>query len=233
MRMSWQVFHDWSLFWDLFGGLSWRSWSIVQQFGPRLPIHILNKLLNRVFRGAGFLAGCDLECYLAHRRSVAVLGMRFKIKSNPMNPVSCALPLPYVPACVARGALVAHRHSFAPRCCRTTQYRRTFVEYCFVEYTNDLVTLYLRDWRFLRAEPMFSCWPNLLFIYVKYCGVFFFLSWVDCVGFGVFGLIECSHYLPTMHCWLYFNNNNNNNNNNCTQNWIQCRNITLLFFTMW
>ena len=49
------------------------------------------------------------------------------IKSNPMHPVSGALPLPYVPATVTRGALVAHRHSFAPPRCRTSQYRRTFV----------------------------------------------------------------------------------------------------------
>ena len=44
-----------------------------------------------------------------------------------MHPVSGTLPLPYVPARVARGALVAHRHSFAPPRCRTSQYRRTFV----------------------------------------------------------------------------------------------------------
>ena len=36
--------------------------------------------------------------------------MLFKIKSNPMHPLSCTLPLPYVPARVTRGALVAHRH---------------------------------------------------------------------------------------------------------------------------
>ena len=40
--------------------------------------------------------------------------MLFKIKSNPMHPLSGALPLPVVPARVTSGALVAHRHSFAP-----------------------------------------------------------------------------------------------------------------------
>ena len=78
-------------------------------------------------RSAGFLAGGDLDCNLAHRRSVAELCMLFKITSNPMHPLSGALPLPYVPARVTRGALVAHRHSFAPPRCRTSQYRRTFV----------------------------------------------------------------------------------------------------------
>ena len=47
------------------------------------------------------------------------------------------LPLPYVPASVTRGALVAHRHSFAPPRCRTSQYRRTFV-FLSVSLWNDL-----------------------------------------------------------------------------------------------
>ena len=53
--------------------------------------------------------------------------MLFKIESTPMHPVSGALPLPYVPARVTRGALVTHRHSFAPPRCKTSQYRRSFV----------------------------------------------------------------------------------------------------------
>ena len=59
---------------------------------------------DRVFRSAGFLAGGVLECNLAHRRSVAELCMLFKIRSNPMHPLSGALPLPYVSASVTRGA---------------------------------------------------------------------------------------------------------------------------------
>ena len=58
----------------------------------------LFKLLDRVVRRAGFLAGDVLDCNLAHRRSVAELCMLFKIKSNPMHPLSGSLPLPYVPA---------------------------------------------------------------------------------------------------------------------------------------
>ena len=67
--------------------------------------------------------------------------MLFKIKSNPMHPLSGALPLPYVPARVTRGALVAHSHSFAPPRCRTSQYRRTLVPLyrrTFVSLWNDL-----------------------------------------------------------------------------------------------
>ena len=53
--------------------------------------------------------------------------MLFKIKSNPMHPLSCALPLQYVPALVTRGDLVAHRHSFTPPSCTTSQCHRSLV----------------------------------------------------------------------------------------------------------
>ena len=38
---------------------------------------------------------------------------------------------------MTRGALVAHRHSFAPPRCRTSQYRRTFVPLS-VSLWNDI-----------------------------------------------------------------------------------------------
>ena len=63
--------------------------------------------------------------------------MLFKIKSNPVRPLSGALPLPYVQARVTRGALVANKHSFAPPRCITSQYRRTFVPLS-VSLWNDL-----------------------------------------------------------------------------------------------
>ena len=63
--------------------------------------------------------------------------MLFKIESNPMHPLSGALPLPYMPAHFTHGALVAHRQSFAPPHCRTSQYRRTFVPLS-VSLWNDL-----------------------------------------------------------------------------------------------
>ena len=51
-----------------------------------------------------------------------------------MHPLSGALP---VPGRVTRGALVAHRHSFAVPSCRTSQYRRTFVPHSVSQW-NDL-----------------------------------------------------------------------------------------------
>ena len=95
------------------------------------------KLLDRVVRSAGFLAGGVLECNLAHRRPVAELCMLFKIKSKTMHPLSGALLLPYVTARVTRGALVANRHSFVPPRCRASQYRRSFLPLS-VPLSNDL-----------------------------------------------------------------------------------------------
>ena len=135
------------------------------------------KLLDRVDRSAGFLAGGILESNLAHRRSVAELCMLFKIKSNPMHPLRDALPLPYVPARVTRGAKFGcsyNRHSFAPPRCRTSQYRRTFVLPSRCLFGTILVTLCLMvwDWRISRAEPMLSCWHDLLFLL---CSLLFYL----------------------------------------------------------
>ena len=76
---------------------------------------------SAVVRGAVFLAGIFLQYNLAHRQSVVVLCMLFKIKSNPMHPLNGVLPLPYVPACVTRGDVVANKHSFASLRCITSQ----------------------------------------------------------------------------------------------------------------
>ena len=109
MRKSWQVFHDRSLL-----VRSFRSFLLpVLEYCSAVwcsaaKSHL--KLLDRVVRSAGFLAGCVLECNLAHRRSVAEFFMLFKIKIK-----------------ITRGALVAHRHSFATPHCRTSQYRRSVV----------------------------------------------------------------------------------------------------------
>ena len=99
-------------------------------------IHL--KLLDRVVSGACFLAGGVLNCNLSHRRSVTVLCMLYKSRCNPMHPLCGALPVPYVPVRVTRGALIAHRYTYAPPRCRTSQYRRTFI-LLSVSHWNDLV----------------------------------------------------------------------------------------------
>ena len=111
---------------DAFGVLSCQFWYTVLQCGVRLPIHTL-KILDRVVSGACFLAFGVLNCDLSHRRSVAVLCMLYKIRCNPKHPLCGALPVPYVPVRVTRGALISHRYTFAPHRCRTSQYRMTFI----------------------------------------------------------------------------------------------------------
>ena len=87
------------------------------------------KLLGRAVSCARFLTGGVFECVISHHRSVAVLCILYKIRCNLMHPlINDALPEPYVPVWVTRGALVAHRYTYAPTRCRTSQYHRTFVQ---------------------------------------------------------------------------------------------------------
>ena len=141
------------------------------------------KLLYRVVRSAGFLAGGVLDCNLAHRRSVAELCMLFKIKSNPLDPLSGALPLPYVPARVTRGPFVAHRHSFALPRCRTSQYRRTFVPLS-VSLWNDLSDPVIDGVGLQEQSQCFIFGMICSFFFDSYYFIFFFLPWVCWVGLG-------------------------------------------------
>ena len=54
-----------------------------------------------------------------------------------MHPLYGALPVPYVPVRVTRGALITHRYTYAPPRCRTSQYRRTLI-HLSVSLWNDL-----------------------------------------------------------------------------------------------
>ena len=95
------------------------------------------KLLDRAVSGARFLTVAMFEGDIAHRQSVAVLCILYRIRCNPMHSLFDVLPGPYVPVRGTRGALVAHRHTYAPPRCRTSQYRRTFVALS-VSLWNDL-----------------------------------------------------------------------------------------------
>ena len=95
------------------------------------------KLLDRAVSGARFLTGGVFECNISHRRSVAVLCMLYKIRCNPVQILNGALPGPCMPARVTRGALVAHRYTYAPPRCRTLQCSRTFIPFS-VSLWNDL-----------------------------------------------------------------------------------------------
>ena len=80
---------------------------------------------------------------------------------------------------VTRGYLVARRYTYAPPCCRTSQYRSTkvplFPSQCSCGMM--LLTLYsmVWDWRVSRVGPMLLYWPKLLYPYYIYI-VFYYFS---------------------------------------------------------
>ena len=100
---------------------------------PAADIH-----LDRVVSGASFLTGGVFECDLAHRRSIAVLCMLFKIRCNPLHALYGALPVPYVSVRVKCGAVVTHWYTSALPLCRTSQYSRAFIPFS-VSLRNDLM----------------------------------------------------------------------------------------------
>ena len=53
--------------------------------------------------------------------------MLCKIRCNQIHRLNDALPGPYVAMRVTRGALIAHRYTYWPPLCRTSQYRSIFV----------------------------------------------------------------------------------------------------------
>ena len=63
--------------------------------------------------------------------------MLYKIGCNSMHPFYGALPVPYMPVQVTLGAVIAHRYTYAPPRCRTSQYRRIFFPWS-VSLWNDL-----------------------------------------------------------------------------------------------
>ena len=126
LRKSWRVSHDKLLIGRCFWGFVLPVLEYCSAvWCSAADTHLI--LLDRVASGACFTAGGVLNCDLFHRRSVAVLCMLYKIRCNPKHPLCGALPVPYVPVRVTRGALIAHRFTFAPPRCRTSQYHRTFI----------------------------------------------------------------------------------------------------------
>ena len=132
LRKSWRVFPGECFMierflGDAFGVLSCQFWSIVLQ--PAWCSAADTHLLDRAVSGARFLTGGVFECNIFHRRSVAVLGMLYKIRCNLVHPLNGALPGPHLPTRVTLGALVAHRYTYAPPRCRTLRYSKTFIPF--------------------------------------------------------------------------------------------------------
>ena len=152
---------------------------------PAADTHL--KLLDSVVSGARFLTGGVFECDISHRRSVAILHMLYKIRCNQIHRLNDALLGPYVPVRVTRGALVAHRYTYAPPRCIASQYHRTFVPSQCPSGTISLTpNLMVWDWRVSRARPMFLYWPKLLYSYHSL--LLFFPFSCFCLLVGIVGL---------------------------------------------
>ena len=97
--------------------------------------------------------------------------MLYKIRCKSMYLLKSALPEPYVPLRVTRGALVPNRYTCAPPRCKTSQDRRLlFPSLCpsgtILLTPNSMVW----DWRVSRAGPKLfiglSCSiPTIVFYY--------------------------------------------------------------------
>ena len=189
---------------DAFLVLSCPFWSTVLHCASRLPVYTLIKLMDRAVNGARFLTRGLFECDITHCRSLAILCMLYKIRCNPVHPLYGALPGPYVPVRVTRGALVAHRFTYAPPRCGTSQHGRSFIPLS-VSFWNDL------------ANPIFdgglSCSiPTMVFYYFS-----LFLLSVHRLVLWCWGLRTDKVYITlSQPCTadLFYNNNNNKNNNN-------------------
>ena len=95
----------------------------------------------------------------------------YKIRCNPVHPLNGALPGPYVPVRVTRGALVAHRFTYAPPRCRTSLYRRTFIPLS-VSLWNDLASpvsdgMGLAGFK-SRANAFLCSIPTIVFYYFSF-----------------------------------------------------------------
>ena len=141
--------------------------------------------------------------------------MLYKIRSNPMHLFYGALPVPYLPVWVTRGALVAHQYTYAPPRCRTSQYRRTIIHLSISLWNylapvfdgvglagfKSMVNAFLLDWAALSPFVLYCFSVVLLSVYrLVYCGAL------------VLELIGCRSLSPSVALPTSFNNYYNNEN---------------------
>ena len=186
LRKSWRVFHDRSLLGRCFLGfvlpfLEYCSAVWCSAADPQI------KLLDRAVNYALFLTGSVFECDIAHRRSVAVLCMLYKVRCNPGHLLNGAVPGPYVPVRVTRDALVAHRYTYAPLAAEPRSIAGLLLPSRCPSGTI-LLTQYSMVWdrRVSRAGPMLLNWPKVLYPYYNLLLFFTFSSF--CLLVGIVGL---------------------------------------------
>ena len=184
LRKSWQVFHDELLLGRCFMGFVLPVLDYCSAvWCSAADTHL--RLTDRVISGASFLTGGVFECDPVHRRSVAVLCMLYKIRYNPLHPLYGALPVPYVPVRVTRGA--AHRYTYTPPRCRIPPCRRTFIPLS-VSLWNDLSDpvfdgVGLAGFK-SRANAFYMPSCSLTFCLLLFFPFSSFILWVGVVGWG-------------------------------------------------
>ena len=153
------------------------------------------ELLDRVVGGTHFLTGGVFECDIAHRRSVTVLCMPYKIRCNPMHPHYGALPSPYVPVCRTSDALVAYWYTYAPSCCGTSQYRGPLFpsQYPCIRWCGTGRFQEQGQCVFIGISCSIHFCLILFFHFFSFC--LYSISWY--CGAGVFELIGCISLSPS------------------------------------
>ena len=146
------------------------------------------KLLDRVVSGATFKTGCVFECDLAHRRSVAVLCVPYKIRCNPMHHFYGALPVPNVPVRLHSALGLTIGTLMRPLAAEPRNTAGLIFPWQYLCGTI-LVTTYSVGggaWRISRAGPCAFVLVKLLAPFLSYAVIPFssFILWVGIVVLG-------------------------------------------------
>ena len=135
---------------------------------------------------------------------------------RPKHPLGGALLVPFVLVRVTRGALVAHRYSYAPPRCRISHYRQTFIPNS-VSRWNGLVDSVFGDVRLAgfnsRVNASLLTWSALFFF--VHCFPFLCFISIGCLcGVWVIGLTSNASTLSQAYNSNFKINNNSNHYNN-------------------
>ena len=122
-----------------------------------------------------------------------------KIRCNAKLPLYGALPVPFMPVRITRGALVAHRYTYALSRCRTSQHRNTCIPLS-VSLWDDLADSVFDDVGLAgfksRIDVFYGLSCNNPFVFCCFPFLFFLsIGWY--YGAGVFRLIGCKSRSPS------------------------------------
>ena len=111
--------------------------------------------------------------------------MLYNIRCSPMHPLYGALPVPYVPVRVTRGAVIAHQYTYVTPRCRTSQHRGLLFPCQYLCGTILVIPCsVVWDWRVSRAWPMRFHWPSCS---LTFCPLLFSPSLLSFNGLVLWG----------------------------------------------